>query len=108
MQFYSQICFYFRNNKVMPYEGNRVKLNVPLDGEDFVNASFIKPSTSSSPQFIVAQDPLTSTVTNFLQMVVEQNVKMIIMLSKKGKGITNQFKNKGQYHLNQLVILHKK
>ena len=52
-------------------------LEEDIDGEDYINASWI-----SDKQFIATQGPLPGTIAHFLQMIVEQKVEAIVMLCK--------------------------
>ncbi|RNA36848.1 receptor-type tyrosine- phosphatase epsilon isoform X3 [Brachionus plicatilis] len=52
---------------------------------DFINASYIE-GHSQSKRFIAAQGPTKDTTEDFLRMVVEKNVKIIVMLTKIYEG----------------------
>ena len=52
-------------------------LEEDIDGEDYINASWI-----SGRQFIATQGPQPNTIAHFLQMIVEQKVEAIVMLCK--------------------------
>lgn len=77
-------------------DDNRVKLSlVPgRPDSDFINASYIE-GYNQSKRFIAAQGPTKDTTEDFLRMVVEKNVKVIIMLTKIYEGdppiVTNIF-----------------
>jgi protein tyrosine phosphatase len=76
------IRFFFRVKNILPYDGNVVKLKVPIDDMDYINASFIANPGFGPPKEIACQAPLTNTLVHFCQMLVEQKVDVIIMLTK--------------------------
>lgn len=61
---------------VLPFEETRVKLANP---EDYINANYVN---INGGQFISTQAPLPQTFTTFWQMVWENNVPVIVMLTK--------------------------
>ncbi|XP_052809518.1 receptor-type tyrosine-protein phosphatase eta-like [Mya arenaria] len=66
-----------------PYYHSRVKLR-PSDnvgGSDFINANYI-PGYTSPREYIATQGPIQATFDDFWRMVWEQNVDMIVMLTK--------------------------
>jgi len=72
-----------RHSNIVPYDHNRVVLKNPVSNCDYVNASWIKNDKLKDqlPMFIAAQGPLPQTVPHFLQMIVENKVKMIVMMT---------------------------
>lgn len=78
-------CFntFFRYANVLPYDKNRVKVTPTDDFPDYINASWIKNrvETPSLPVFIATQGPLPHTTPQFLQMILEQNVHVVVMLT---------------------------
>ncbi len=50
------------------------------DDSDYVNASWI--TTAGSRRFIAAQGPLLETVPHFLQMIQENQVPVVVALTK--------------------------
>lgn len=82
-----------RYSDTHPYDYNRVKLQSPISLGDYklpssylknyVNASHVKLNVSNGEQctYIVAQGPLVHTVPSYWQMVLEQDVAAIVMLS---------------------------
>ncbi|KAH8858371.1 Receptor-type tyrosine-protein phosphatase beta [Schistosoma japonicum] len=86
-----------RFSNILPYDQTRVKLN-PLEkgkqGHDYVNASFIYEiipcsSVKSHPllnrtkiDYIASQAPLESTVGDFWRMILDQNITIVVMLTK--------------------------
>lgn len=68
---------------ILPYDKNRIRLQ-PMPGvrnSDFINASIID-GFQQKHAFIATQAPLENTVVDFWRMVLEQNVKIIVMLTK--------------------------
>ena len=66
---------------ILPYDDNRVILNAHIDDTDYINASWI-----TGRREIATQGPLPNTVVHFLQMICEQNVEAIVMLTKTIEG----------------------
>lgn len=69
-----------RFSTVLPYDHNRVKLS-NQHASDFINASYIYTENPKQPTYIASQGPLQNCVGDFWQMVWEQGVSEIIMLS---------------------------
>eukprot|EP00877_Chromochloris_zofingiensis_P003630 jgi/Chrzof1/13268/Cz07g26250.t1 len=70
-----------RYSNVLPYDYNRVQLRTP---KDYINASKVEFSQPSLPypcRYIATQGPLPSTIQDFWQMLFEQRVPAIIMLT---------------------------
>ncbi|CAG2104328.1 unnamed protein product [Medioppia subpectinata] len=72
-----------RFTHVIPYDINRVILptNVNKDESNYINASLIQ-GYDRYLSFIATQDPLESTLKDFICMVYEENVSVIVMLSE--------------------------
>ena len=68
-----------RYANILPYDYNRVKLE-SFKTNDYINASWIKSAGQQS--FIAAQGPLSHTVPQFWQMIAENNVTVIMTLTK--------------------------
>lgn len=71
-----------RSELVIPYDRNRVILT-PIPGHEhstYINSSFIE-GYDNSESFIITQDPLETTTSDFWRMVFEQGVNVIVMLS---------------------------
>lgn len=71
-----------RSELVIPYDRNRVILT-PVPGREhstYINASFIE-GYDNSESFVITQDPLETTVTDFWRMISEQCISTIVMLS---------------------------
>lgn len=75
-----------RYNNIWPYEHSRVKLeNVPDEGCDYVNANYV--ATSVSPRrYVATQGPIPATFNDFWNMVWQQDVRVIVMLTAEMEG----------------------
>lgn len=71
-----------RYTNVVPYDQNRVKLT--QGDNDYINASLLSSKASSqvSWSYIATQGPLRHTAAQFWQMVLEQRVVVIVMLTR--------------------------
>lgn len=79
-----------RYHNIMPYEHSRVKLKgVPKSGCDYVNANFLETSVSKK-RYIATQGPIPATFGDFWNMVWQQDVRVIVMLTAETEG--NQVK----------------
>ncbi|ELT87369.1 hypothetical protein CAPTEDRAFT_115604, partial [Capitella teleta] len=71
-----------RYKNVLPFDFSRVKL-LPIDEDDecsdYINASYL-PGVSSKTEYIAAQGPKKSTLSDFWRMIWEQNVSIIVMI----------------------------
>ncbi|XP_065052180.1 tyrosine-protein phosphatase non-receptor type 21-like [Rhopilema esculentum] len=76
-----------RNREVLPYEENRVILDVNNNREnnDYINASTIKVDVgkSQSVSYVAAQSPLERTVDDFWQMIWEHGIQLCVMVTKE-------------------------
>ena len=78
-----------RYRDVLPYAHNTIKIETPLQYQqgdvrlysDYVNASWIADAQDAKPKYIACQGPLEHTSESFWQMVLEQQVSNIIMLT---------------------------
>lgn len=80
-----------RSEDVIPFDRNRVILT-PIPGRDhstYINASFIE-GYENQESFIVAQDPLDSTIGDFWRMISEQSIPTIVMMSEIGDVSNNK------------------
>lgn len=68
---------------IIPYDHCRVKLDAvkSVAHSDFVNASLITDHDPRTPSYIATQGPLLHTVPDFWQMVWEQKVNTLVMLT---------------------------
>lgn len=77
----------FRYKNIWPFEHARVRLQTPSvsDNSDYINASYIQPR-GTTLKYIATQGPLATTYTDFWTLVWEQNVSIIVMLTKQMEG----------------------
>ena len=79
------------DKNILPYDQTRVKLKSPINGVDYINASWIKKIqeenhyddlynflTTSKMNILLAQDPTADTKQHFYQMIFEQHVDIIV------------------------------
>ncbi|CAH0562390.1 unnamed protein product [Brassicogethes aeneus] len=74
-----------RSDSVLPYDRNRFILT-PLSGKEhstYINASLIE-GYDNCESFIITQDPLENTVSDFWRMIAEQGISVIVMMSEVG------------------------
>ncbi|KAF2687127.1 tyrosine-protein phosphatase-like protein non-receptor [Lentithecium fluviatile CBS 122367] len=97
-----------RYNSIWPYEHTRVKLQgVNAGGCDYVNANHIQASFSNK-RYIATQGPLPATFNDFWNVVWQQDVRVIVMLTAEQEGgqlkAHNYWSSKqyGHLHLNAL------
>ncbi|KAH7883981.1 hypothetical protein F5I97DRAFT_1813161 [Phlebopus sp. FC_14] len=73
-----------RYNHIWPFEHARVRLHdgqsSPVD--DYVNASYVQP-LGTRKRYIATQGPLPATYVDFWTLVWEQNVHVIVMLTRE-------------------------
>ncbi|OMJ21771.1 Tyrosine-protein phosphatase non-receptor type 22 [Smittium culicis] len=105
-----------RYPNILPYDSTRVPLKSKFTTNDYINASFV--GLPGGPQYIVTQGPMESTVTDFWQMIWEQNIGVVVMLGDlvelgrekcfqywpKSFGIWQRFKLKPKTDLGEATI----
>lgn len=72
-----------RSELVIPFDRNRVILT-PMPGREhstYINASFIE-GYDNSESFIITQDPIEETISDFWRMISEQGINTIVMISE--------------------------
>ncbi|KAG8999590.1 hypothetical protein FRB90_012039 [Tulasnella sp. 427] len=76
-----------RYRNIWPFDHARVRLQSEAtdDGSDYINASYIQPR-GTRRQYIATQGPLPSTYSDFWALVWEQDVHVIINLTKRVEG----------------------
>ncbi|KAG9086974.1 hypothetical protein FRC06_002794 [Ceratobasidium sp. 370] len=68
---------------IWPYEHARVRLQAATDdGSDYVNASYVQPR-GTRLSYIATQGPMPTTYVDFWTMIWEQNVHVIVMLTRQ-------------------------
>ncbi|TYJ57758.1 hypothetical protein B9479_001612 [Cryptococcus floricola] len=79
-----QVCLKYKN--IWPYDFSRVRLESPPDQDsDYINASFVQPR-GTARRYIATQGPLDATYRDFWTLVWEQNVRVIVMITKQFEG----------------------
>jgi protein-tyrosine phosphatase len=75
-----------RYNNIWPFEHTRVKLQgVANHGCDYINASHVK-AAYSNKRYISTQAPIPATFNDFWNVVWQQDVRVIVMLSAEKEG----------------------
>lgn len=75
-----------RYNNIWPFEHSRVRLqNVPSSGCDYFNASHIKAAWSNK-RYISTQAPVPATFNDFWNVVWQQDIRVIVMLTAEKEG----------------------
>jgi len=75
-----------RYNNIWPFEHSRVRLqDVPKTGCDYFNANFIQ-SKWSNKKYISTQAPIPATFNDFWNVVWQQDVRVIVMLTAEKEG----------------------
>jgi len=75
-----------RYNSIWPYEHSRVKIEgVPNEGCDYINANHIQTAWSNK-RYIATQGPLPATFNDFWNVVWQQDVRVIVMLTAETEG----------------------
>ncbi|KAJ2928882.1 hypothetical protein H1R20_g8357, partial [Candolleomyces eurysporus] len=72
-----------RYRHIWPFEHARVKLQ--NNDDDYVNASYVQPLFTSK-RYIATQGPLPATYVDFWTLCWEQNVHVIVMLTREVEG----------------------
>nr|XP_034322282.1 uncharacterized protein LOC105327342 isoform X2 [Crassostrea gigas] len=75
-----------RFKKTFPYDHSRVILQSTENG-DYINANFIK-NADGETAYIASQGPRANTVVDFWQMVWQENVSVIAMVTNLMEGAT--------------------
>ncbi|WWD17075.1 hypothetical protein CI109_101512 [Kwoniella shandongensis] len=75
-----------RYKNIWPYDFSRVRLESPPDQDsDYINASFVQPR-GTARRYIATQGPLDATYRDFWTLVWEQDVRVIVMITKQYEG----------------------
>ncbi|KAK5011362.1 hypothetical protein LTR28_003687 [Elasticomyces elasticus] len=75
-----------RYNNIWPYEHSRVRLEgVPNHGCDYINANHVKAAWSNK-RYIATQGPIPTTFSDFWNVVWQQDVRVIVMLTAEKEG----------------------
>ena len=71
---------------ILPYDIGRVSVPRPSRRHDYINASFVTMTVEGCPTFICAQGPMQSTRGDFWAMVIQRNIKIVVMLTNLVEG----------------------
>ncbi|XP_040009030.1 tyrosine-protein phosphatase non-receptor type 22 [Xiphias gladius] len=73
-----------RYKDIVPFDHSRVKLTLTTakNDTDYINANFIK-GVSGSRAYIATQGPLPHTVLDFLRMLWEYDIKVVVMACRE-------------------------
>lgn len=73
-------CYPLKNRypDILPYDYSRIELIEAKD--DYINASKVYDLHEYVPNFIITQNPLKSTMTDFWDMIWERNVETVVCL----------------------------
>ncbi|KAF9569789.1 hypothetical protein CPC08DRAFT_756770 [Agrocybe pediades] len=75
-----------RYRHIWPFEHARVRLHQKREtDDDYINASYIQP-LGTNKRYIATQGPLPATFTDFWTLCWEQNVHVIVMLTREVEG----------------------
>jgi protein tyrosine phosphatase/rhodanese-related sulfurtransferase len=100
-----------RYNNIWPFEHSRVKLEgVPRDDCDYFNASYIQASLSHK-RYISTQAPIPATFNDFWNVVWQQDVRVVVMLTAEKEGAqvkAHNYWDQRQYGPLQLEFLSEK
>ena len=110
----------YRYNKVaenLPFDQNRIKLQKPIDGCDYINACWISSSNEdttydeviytahlpySSIKFAICQEPLSNTMDHHFRMIHENRFDIIVGFT--GEAPTVNFKAGNSYQYRDLTL----
>ncbi|XP_037949787.1 phosphatidylinositol phosphatase PTPRQ [Teleopsis dalmanni] len=106
-------CNKNRYADIFPYDKNRVILDIDAEGSDYINASFID-GYRRKKEYIATQGPKLESTLDFWRMVLQHNVRVIVMVTQfreadvvkcheyfpyKSKGINVSIKKKETFEL---------
>lgn len=100
-----------RYNNIWPFEHSRVKLEgVTTNGCDYFNANYVKASLSHK-RYISTQAPIPATFNDFWNVVWQQDVRVVVMLTAEQEGAqvkAHNYWDQKQYGSLQLEFLSEK
>ncbi|XP_049307173.1 receptor-type tyrosine-protein phosphatase eta isoform X12 [Bactrocera dorsalis] len=97
-----------RYTDIFPYDKNRVLLDVDDEGSDYINASFID-GYKIKKEYIASQGPKPETTIDFWRMILQYNVRVIVMLTQFQEGTNIKCHEYFPYDSNGIsVIIRKK
>ncbi|KAI0791825.1 hypothetical protein C8Q75DRAFT_805424 [Abortiporus biennis] len=98
-----------RYRNIWPFEHARVRLlrRKNANDDDYMNASYVQP-LGTTKRYIATQGPLSATFSDFWTLCWEQNVHVIVMLTREVESATEKCGNywvDGQYGPLKLKLL---
>ncbi|KAH9836776.1 uncharacterized protein C8Q71DRAFT_796909 [Rhodofomes roseus] len=97
-----------RYRNIWPFEHARVRLRKARpDDDDYMNASYVQP-LGTKKRYIATQGPLAATYNDFWTLCWEQNVHVIVMLTREIEGNTvkcGKYWTEGEYGPLRLQLL---
>ena len=78
-----------RYRDIVPYDDTRVVLNTTFthdSDEDYINASFVRGALDDHYKYIAAQGPSKETIIDFIRMLVQFNIKIVICACNEYEG----------------------
>ncbi|PCH33038.1 hypothetical protein WOLCODRAFT_147143 [Wolfiporia cocos MD-104 SS10] len=97
-----------RYRNIWPFEHARVRLRKARpEDDDYMNASYVQP-LGTTKRYIATQGPLQATFADFWTLVWEQNVHVIVMLTREIEGATvkcGKYWDEGEYGQLHLKLL---
>ncbi|CAL1697265.1 unnamed protein product [Somion occarium] len=98
-----------RYRNIWPFEHARVRLlrKSGSDDDDYMNASYVQP-LGTTKRYIATQGPLAATFTDFWTLCWEQNVHVIVMLTREVESSTEKcgtYWSSGNYGPLKLTLL---
>ncbi|CAF0709537.1 unnamed protein product [Brachionus calyciflorus] len=103
-----------RYRDILPYDESRVKLDlIRIDenkhesGSDYINASFITNVLDGYYKYIAAQGPSKETIVDFIRMLVQYNVKIVLCACNEYEGQKLKCHRYWTDDLNEAFSIHK-
>lgn len=99
-----------RYNNIWPFEHSRVKLEGVANDCDYFNANYVKASLSHK-RYISTQAPIPATFNDFWNVVWQQDVRVVVMLTAEQEGAqvkAHNYWDQKQYGSLQLEFLSEK
>ncbi|EIW65306.1 uncharacterized protein TRAVEDRAFT_55884 [Trametes versicolor FP-101664 SS1] len=97
-----------RYRNIWPFEHARVRLRkTKPDDDDYMNASYVQP-LGTTKRYIATQGPLPATFADFWTLCWEQNVHVIVMLTREIEGSSvkcGKYWEEGSYGTLRLRLL---
>ena len=84
--------------EILPFDHNRVKIKSPIDGCDYINATWLTNTSEDSTydelifttyqpykniNFIVGQDPIPATMQHHFRLIIENKIDLVVSFGDK-------------------------